>query len=47
MDPMPSVLLVGSTVAAGLILMRHTENVRRLAEGREHRLGEDLEGDTS
>lgn len=47
MDPMPLVLLVGSTVAAGLILMRHSENVRRLAEGREHRLGEDLEGDAS
>ena len=47
MDPMPLVLLVGSTVAAGLILLRHSENVRRLAEGREHRLGEDLEGDAS
>jgi glycerol-3-phosphate acyltransferase PlsY len=47
MEPMPQVLLVGSTVAAGLILMRHSENVRRLAAGREHRLGEDLEGDAS
>jgi glycerol-3-phosphate acyltransferase PlsY len=45
MEPMPRVLLLGSTVAAGLILMRHAENVRRLAVGREHRLGDPLEGD--
>lgn len=46
MEPMPKVLLIGTTVAAGLILMRHSENVRRLAVGREHRLGENLEGDS-
>ena len=45
MEPMPSVLLIGTTVAAGLILMRHSENVRRLAVGKEHRLGENLGGD--
>jgi len=45
MEPMPRVLLLGTTVAAGLILMRHAENVRRLAVGREHRLGDHLEGD--
>jgi len=46
MEPMPLVLLIGTTVAAGLILTRHTENVRRLAVGKEHRLGEILEGDS-
>lgn len=46
MEPMPLVLLIGTTVAAGLILMRHTENVRRLAVGKEHRLGENLGGDS-
>jgi glycerol-3-phosphate acyltransferase PlsY len=46
MEPMPPVLLIGTTVAAGLILMRHTENVRRLAVGKEHRLGENLGGDS-
>lgn len=45
MEPMPMVLLTGTTVAAGLILIRHTENVRRLAVGKEHRLGQHLEGD--
>ena len=47
MEPMPTVLLLGSTVAAGLILMRHADNVRRLAAGTEHRLGEDMGGDSS
>ncbi len=46
MEPMPKVLLVGTTVAAGLILIRHTENVRRLAVGKELRLGERLQGDS-
>jgi glycerol-3-phosphate acyltransferase PlsY len=46
MEPMPEVLLVGTTVAAGLILIRHTENVRRLAVGKELRLGERLQGDS-
>ena len=46
MEPMPSVLLIGTTVAAGLILIRHSENVRRLAVGEEHRLGERLGGDS-
>ena len=45
MEPMPMVLLIGSTVAAGLILIRHSENVRRLAVGKENRLGQHLEGD--
>lgn len=46
MEPMPLVLLIGTTVAAGLILIRHSENVRRLAVGKEHRLGDNLEGDS-
>ena len=45
-EPMPQVLLIGSTVAAGLILIRHRENVRRMAVGNEHRLGDRLEGDS-
>lgn len=46
MEPMPQVLWLGSTVAAGLILIRHRENVRRMAVGNEHRLGDRLEGDS-
>jgi glycerol-3-phosphate acyltransferase PlsY len=45
MEPMPGVLLIGATVAAALILLRHSDNVRRLAIGKEHRLGKNLEGD--